>query len=356
MKPHLELNEELRQDTLNLGVGLFAPLKGFLSRKDYEGVLARCELADGSAWTIPVTLDADLDTWKAAKRAGALVLTHQLKPFAELRAEDCFEADYAKDLPRFFGTKDKAHPRFKKELLRHRWRIGGRVKLLEPAPSDWLDPAKMRAEFARRGWKTVAGFQTRNPVHRAHEHLQRVALDLCDGLFINPLLGWKRPGDFSDLAVLGGYAAMVEGFYPADRVYFAGLRTHMRYGGPREAVFHALIRRNLGCTHFVVGRDHAGVGGYYGRYEAQQFALNLESRLGIKILGIQEPYHCRRCAQIVTRRHCGHADGDVMEISGTLIRKALSAGKNPPAEMMRVEVAAAINSLGAKKFIGPEDA
>lgn len=169
---------------------------------------------------------------------------------------------------------------------------------------DVLDPSVTRKIFADNGWSTIAGFQTRNPIHRAHEHLQRTAMDVCDGLFINPIIGWKKKGDFTQEAVTAAYERMIKEFYPENSVYMAGLKTQMRYAGPREAVFHAMIRRNLGCTHFIIGRDHAGVGGFYGAYDAHSLARRLaaEHDLGIKLLLMHEPYYCKKCGMVVTEK------------------------------------------------------
>jgi len=207
--------------------------------------------------------------------------------------------------------------------------------------------------FALKGWKTIAGFQTRNPVHKAHEHLQRVALEVCDALLINPLLGWKKAGDFSERAVIDGYQTMINEYYAGLNIYFKPLRTPMRYAGPREAIFHAIIRRNLGCTHFIIGRDHAGVGEYYGKYEAQELARKIISKhdLGIELLLLSEPYYCKKCEQIVSDKTCNHSNEYIQKISGTQIRAMLADGKRPSNIFMRPEVADSIIKLEDNKFI-----
>jgi len=216
-----------------------------------------------------------------------------------------------------------------------------------------LSSEKTKKFFKDKGWKTIVGFQTRNPVHRAHEHLQRIGLELCDGLFINPLIGWRKAGDFSEDAVMKAYECMIEKYYPADRVHLAGLRTYMRYAGPREAVFHAIIRKNLGCTHFIIGRDQAGTGEYYGKYEAQDLARKLKENgdLGIELLLLKGPYFCAQCDQIVSEKHCGHGEGSVFPVSGTLIREALIRNERPDERFMRPEIADVLISLGQDKFI-----
>ena len=179
---------------------------------------------------------------------------------------------------------------------------------------DSLKPSETKMLFDSRKWKTIVGFQTRNPIHKAHEYLQRLGLEMCDGLFINPLVGWKKSGDFTQEAVMAAYEVMIERFYPSDRVYLAGLKTQMRYAGPREAIFHALIRRNLGCTHFIIGRDHAGVGNFYGEYDAHKLASELISKydLGIELVLTREPYYCEACKEIVTDKSYRNADAKMI--------------------------------------------
>ena len=253
------------------------------------------------------------------------------------------------DLEKVFKTREMKHPGVKKEKERSPYRIGGKVTLLKREFLDGsLNPATTKRIFREKRWKTVVGFQTRNPIHKAHEHLQRMGLEICDGLFINPIIGWKKIGDFSEEAVLAAYETMVQEFYPRERVYMAGLRTQMRYAGPREAVFHALIRRNLGCTHFIIGRDHAGVGGYYGIYEAHDFARSLaeQHKLGIKLILAREPYYCKKCGQVVTDNTCGHYDTERVEISGTIIRQYISDGFMPDEIMLRREIFDTISKCG----------
>jgi len=218
-----------------------------------------------------------------------------------------------------------------------------------------LSPAETRALFERKGWKTVAGFQTRNIPHRAHEYLQRVALELVDGLFIQPLVGRKKRGDFAPEAILTAYRSLIEGFYPADQVHLDILTTAMRYAGPREAVFHAIIRRNYGCTHFIVGRDHAGVGDFYGKYDAHQLTQRFDGELGIEILRLKGPFHCAICDTIATENSCPHettSPGAVTHISGTDMRAMLSGGRDPEPHLMRWQL---IETLRGQPLFIEED-
>jgi len=343
-----DLNDELLQDFINIATGLFYPLRGFMDRKDYDGVLESCTLKNGGIFPLPITLDVDQKTYDAAGSGGILALIYQSEEIGSIVMEDRFEIAPEADALAVFKTADKTHPGVDKELKRFPWRIGGSVRLTSTKfNGESLDPAVSRQEFKSRGWKTVAGFQTRNPVHRAHEHLQRIGLELCDGLFINPITGWKKKGDFSEAAVMASYKKMISVFYPQDRVYLQGLRTQMRYAGPREAVFHAIIRRNAGCTHFIIGRDHAGVGNYYGQYEAHELArkLSVQGDLGIELLLLKEPYYCTTCGQMVSESTCAHSATERVEVSGTLIRKAFAKGEIPDARMMRPEISQCLLEL-----------
>lgn len=259
-----------------------------------------------------------------------------------------------KDIFKLFNTTDDKHPGVNKELNRSRLRVGSKIiKFNSAILKNSLNPSEKKKIFKEKKWNSVVGFQTRNPIHKAHEYLQRVGLEICDGLFINPLVGWKKRGDFSESAINAGYKVMINQFYPKTRVHFDQLKTQMRYAGPREAIFHALIRRNLGCTHFIIGRDHAGVGSYYGIYEAQEFAKKITKTndLGLELLLIKEPYYCSICDGIVTQNHCDHYKSNRLEISGTIIRKDLSEGKIPDDRMMRPEVSKEILNLKTDIFV-----
>lgn len=340
------INEETLQDVINIETGLLAPLKGFMGADDFRSVVDRCRLADGQVFTLPITLDVPPEQFEKIGVGDVLTLEYDGRPVAELDTESKFIMT-DEDIAAVFRTSDNAHPGVRKERERSACRVGGTVRLTDHSLLDGaLKPEDTKAVFAEKGWKTVVGFQTRNPIHKAHEHIQRIGLEVCDGLFINPIVGWKKTGDFTQEAVMAAYGRMIEEFYPKDRVHIAGLKTQMRYAGPREAVFHAIIRRNLGCTHFIIGRDHAGVGGYYGAYDAHALARELESDLGIHLLLTREPYYCKKCGQIVTDKHCSHYDTDRIEISGTIIRKYIGDGYIPDEIMLRKEIFDAILNCG----------
>lgn len=354
MKLSFELPAELLDDFVNLSTGLFAPLAGFMNSREHRSVLDAMELPGGEVWTLPVTLDVDRATFLKATRSGQLFLTHKGELAGLVRIEDCYVIDPEETCFKVFKTAEPAHPGAAKELRRSPYRVAGPVELLNPSfLRGHLHPGQTSGLFAARGWRTVAGFQTRNPIHRAHEFQQSLALEICDGLFINPIAGWKKPGDFSEKAVRAAYERMLRHHYPKGRVHFESLRTPMRYAGPREAIFHALIRRNAGCTHFIIGRDHAGVGQYYGTYEAHDLARSLtkEKHLGICLLLFKEPFYCRECETVVNEDLCSHGDFHKLEISGSAIRQRIADGKTPDPRIMRPDIADAILACGNEMFV-----
>lgn len=346
-----EINTELLQDLINIETGLFHPLEGFMNSKDYHCVVNDMKLADGTIWTIPITLDIDEENFHKIINIDELILTFNAIDVALLQIEDMFKVDQ-NDIVKIYKTDDSNHPGVQKELERAPFRVGGKTTLLDKTLlKNSLNPKMTKAYFQSKGWNTIVGFQTRNVVHRAHEYLHRIGLEFCDALFINPLVGWKKIGDFSEIAVESGYKTMIEKYYTHLNVYFATLKTPMRYAGPREAIFHAILRKNLGCTHFIIGRDHAGVGDYYGKYEAHEFAKELlkTNALGIELLLLKEPYYCNVCEQMVSENCCAH--DDIVRISGTKIRDMLSKAQIPSKIYMREEVAQTIINLKEDMFI-----
>lgn len=342
MTEFVEIDEEILQDIINIETGLLHPLKGFMNERDFKSVVNSYIISDGQVFTIPITLDVPEDA--LLETGQTLCLLFDGKHVADMKVDDIYYVTDA-DIEKIFCTLNTDHPGVKKEKERSRRRVGGTVTLTDKnLLQDALKPCEVKKVFKDKGWKTVVGFQTRNPIHKAHEHLQRIGLEICDGLFINPIIGWKKKGDFTQEAVMAAYEKMVEEFYPKGSVYMAGLKTQMRYAGPREAVFHAIIRRNLGCTHFIIGRDHAGVGGFYGAYDAHKLVRELSEKydLGIQLLLLHEPYYCKKCGMVVSEKNCSHYDTDRMEISGTIIRKYISEGTIPDEIMLRKEIFEAI--------------
>ena len=329
-------------DVSNIAEGVFSPLAGFLAEMDYRSVVEHMHLESGAPWTLPITLEVpEEQVAEVAKRSEIELRDTQGGRVATMEVEEVFRVDQERDILRIFGTSDASHPGVAAELGKSEFRVGGPVKRIEqsrPIIAEHAHPPSVVKEMIRAaGWKTVAGFQTRNPVHRAHEYLHRLAMELTEGVFLQPIVGWKKSGDIAPDGVVGTYELMVDEFYPRGKVLLGTLSTAMWYAGPREAVFHAIIRRNFGCTHFIVGRDHAGVSDYYGKYEAQDLVREFTD-LGIEILCCCGPYYCPSCGGVVTEKTCGHGEKVSLSVSGTKVRSLLSRGERPQAEVMRPEV------------------
>ena len=324
---------------------------------EFNSVITKMRLSSGEPFTLPVVFDVDKDFAKQARTASSVQLIYLGITVGELIPESVYTCDKKVTAKHIYGTDQRKHPGVERFYDSGDWFIGGKTTLLERVDHEFskyeLTPEESRRKFKELGWKKIVGFQTRNVPHRAHEYLQRVALEQCDALFINPLVGWKKKGDFSEEAVNDGYEAMLQHFYVNLNVHFDTLKTPMRYAGPREAIFHAIIRRNLGCTHFIIGRDHAGVQNYYGKYEAHELAQSIIDKhdIGIKLLLLKEPFYCQKCSQIVSDNTCGHQEKFIKRISGTQIRSMLSKNEYPDELFMRKEIADAIIRLGSRKFI-----
>jgi ATP sulfurylase/adenylyl-sulfate kinase len=337
--PSVEVSPRDHTDAYMLSTGALAPLGGFMGAADYHAVLEEGRLAGGAPFTIPVVLR--LDGLVAAEE---LALTRGGEPVALLRVGEVFHPDPEAEAQRVYGTAEGAHPGV--ALLRAAGAIAvaGEVVLLRRPPTAFADydltPGEVRAERAARGWRTMVGFQTRNPVHRAHEYLQKVALESIEGLLLHPLVGETKPGDIPADLRMRCYEALLAGYYPAERTLLATNPAWMRYAGPREAVFHAIVRRNFGCTHFIVGRDHAGVGSYYGTYDAQRFFDRYQpGELGIEILRFENTFYCAACGAMASTRTCPHPPEARLTLSGTRVRELLARGDGLPAEFTRPEIA-----------------
>jgi sulfate adenylyltransferase len=348
----LYISNDTVLEVYNITTGAFSPLKGFMDSADYKNVVEKMRLSNGKPWTIPITLDVAEEKVNKLTKAEKIVLKDiKDTEIAELIIEDIYKVNFSNDIKKVFLTEDKSHPGIAKEISRSVYRVGGPIHILkknyELLPAYSLSPQETKKKFTQKGWETITGFQTRNPIHRAHEYLQRIAMEITDGLFIQPLVGWKKSDDFSPEAIIKSYEKMIDKFYPKNKIVMGVLTTPMRYAGPREAIFHAIIRRNHGCTHFIVGRDHAGVGNYYGKYDAHNLCEKFPD-LGIKIIKLAGPYYCKKCANIVTERTCPHSKIDTFAISGTFIRSLLSQGKIPAKEYMRKEIAQVLIDMRKK--------
>jgi sulfate adenylyltransferase len=345
-KKSLILDEEKIREVKNIGRGVFFPLKGFLKKEDFESVVFRMKLKNGAVWPIPIVLDISEKNYQRIKNEKEIVLNDSNgDPVALFENIDIYS--YDKDLfaKNVFGTLDKNHPGVKGMYKMGKYLIGGEIILLNDSkkifPEYNLSPKETKEIFQKKGWKRIVGFQTRNVPHRGHEFLQKYALNKeeIDGLFIQPVIGEKKLKDFKDEFILASYEVLIDRYYPKDRVILGILPLRMRYAGPREAVFHALIRKNFGCTHFIVGRDHAGVGGYYPPLAAQEiFDTFKKEEIGIEILKYPEVVYCSSCKKHIFRNGCRHPEKDKISFSGTKLREKIRQGKQPLFYIIRPEV------------------
>jgi sulfate adenylyltransferase len=343
--PKVPLGPREQADFEMLATGAMSPLTGFVTEKDYRSVLDDMRLSSGLVWSIPVSLSVDDDGLKRIGRADEVALTIGDEPAGILQVEQVFRRDREAEAESVFQTTDRSHPGVAALDRAGDWLLGGRVRAFTVPRHDTFvehrrTPAETRAAFAERGWRKVVGFQTRNPVHRAHEYIQKCALEIVDGLLLHPLVGETKEDDVPADVRMRCYTVLLDGYYPKDRILLSVFPAAMRYAGPKEAIFHALVRKNYGCTHFIVGRDHAGVGRFYGTFDAQKiFERFAPEDLGITPLMFEHAFWCHRCEGMATPKICPHGDEDRLILSGTKVREMLRHGERPPPEFSRPEVA-----------------
>ena len=344
--PRVQLDERASSDLVMIAIGGFSPLTGFMEEADYKSVVANMRLANGLPWSIPITLSVTEEVAEPLQE-GSLVRLDDAKGrfIGVLELTQKYHYDKKWEAINVYRTDEDKHPGVKVVYQQGSINLAGAVWLLErdphpQFPTYQIDPAKSRQQFIDKGWKTIVAFQTRNPIHRAHEYIQKCAMETVDGLFLHPLVGATKEDDIAADVRMRCYEIILEHYYPKDRVILAINPAAMRYAGPREAIFHALIRKNYGCTHFIVGRDHAGVGDYYGTYDAQYIFDEFEpGELGIVPMKFEHAFYCKRTQQMATTKTSPSTPEERVHLSGTKVREMLRRGELPPPEFSRPEVA-----------------
>ncbi len=344
--PKLEINTDLSEDVLNISKGVFSPLEGFLYDNDLESVVKEKRLADDTPWTIPILLDFDKQDIKDLKEGDAVLLTNKENGvLAQLDIDEIYTYDKKTLAQAIYHTKDTDHPGVANVYNMKQLLIGGKITLLDSKTRQFdnynLSPRETRFLFKEKGWREIVAFQTRNPPHIGHEYVQKTALTFVDGVLINPIIGRKKVGDFKDEVILSSYETLMKHYYLKERAVMSILRTSMKYAGPREAIHHAIMRKNFGCTHFIVGRDHAGVGNYYGPYDAHDIFSEFPD-LGIIPVFFRSFSRCTKCDSVVNDKICPHDQKYHINFSGKKIRELLTNGEIPSEDMMRKEVAETI--------------
>mgnify|MGYP005841833459 CR=1 FL=1 len=346
-----------------IAIGAFSPLTGFMTRADYESVVETMYLANGLVWSVPITLPVDEESAAGIGEGDEIALCEPDGGDGHLlglmEVQEKFAYDKEREAREVYRTTEDAHPGVARLYAQGPVLLGGPITLVnrpldQSFPEFRHDPAQTRRMFAQRGWRRIVAFQTRNPIHRAHEYIQKTALEVVDGLLLHPLVGETQPGDIPAEVRMQSYQAILRDYYPPDRVILGVFPAAMRYAGPREAIFHALCRKNYGCTHFIVGRDHAGVGNYYGTYDAQLIFDEFKpEEIGVIPLFFEHAFYCRKCGTVVTAKTCPHDSSEHVFLSGTQVRAMLERGEAPPPEFTRPEVAQILiegYKLSSKEF------
>lgn len=342
----LVVDARVAADLTLIATGAYSPLAGFMLREDYNEVVNNLHLANGLPWPIPITLPVRREEAAQLTWCEDVALVNAAGEYLSLiHVEDIYPYDKNREADRVYRTREDGHPGVRRLYEQGEVLLGGKITdLAEDRPHDlfsrhYLTPQASRRAFAARGWQSVVAFQTRNPIHRSHEYIQKCALELVDGLFLHPLVGETKSDDIPAEVRLRCYEALLENYYPRNRTVLSVFPAAMRYAGPREAVFHALVRKNYGATHFIVGRDHAGVGHYYGPYDAQRIFTEFdEEAIGIKPLFFDHTFYCRDCGQVASEKTCNHEPDARLQLSGTKVRELLRAGQPLPEEFTRPEI------------------
>jgi len=352
----LPIDKDAILDVHKLSIGAFYPLKGFMNKKDFISVIRRMHLADGHIWPIPIVLPVPEEKVKPLRGARSVTLVdRRLRPIADMKVESLYRQDKKLRCVKVYGTSDVRHPGVHAVLNQPQYLIGGIIQKTYPTLKAYINkieltPSETKRIFKKRRWKTVAAFHTRNIPHTAHEYLQKCALEITDGLLIHPIIGVKKSGDFTDEIIIAAYKAFVGNCIPKNRVVFTPFSRRSEYAGPREAILHAIERKNYGCTHMIIGRDHAGVHDFYDKYASHRIFDDLED-IGITPLRFNGPFYCRRCGKIATIKTCPHDPVFHMQVSGTRIREELNMGRSPRKEFLNQKISCVVKSMLKKEKI-----
>jgi sulfate adenylyltransferase len=344
----VQIDADLANDIENIADGIFSPLEGFLVREDFEKVVTKGRLSNDLAWTIPIVLDADKETAAKMKDAKDVALSLNGTNFAILHVQDVYTFDKNTTAKGVYGTTDQKHPGVAKTMSMKEYLVGGKIDYLKrpaetPIRRYRKTPSETREQFQKAGWKTIVAFQTRNVPHVAHEMLQKASLNTHDGLFVNPLIGKKKSGDYKDEVIVASYETLIKYYYPQNRCYLGTLHTEMRYAGPKEAIHHSIMRKNFGCTNIIIGRDHAGVGNYYDPFAAQKIFEEYPD-IGIEPIFFSAFFYCRKCLSFASERNCPHGEEFQEQLSGTKLRTMILEKQNPSEYMIRPEVSKVLMS------------
>jgi sulfate adenylyltransferase len=341
----VQVSHETMVQMFNISTGVLSPLSGFMGKADYENVIDSMRLSNDTPWTIPVLLHVP-ESFNAGGGDEITLVDEAGNPVGILTFEELYSISKKEYAKKVFGTEEEAHPGVAKIYASSDRVVSGKLKSVQrfdkgPFENFTLSPKETRVLFKEKGWKDIIAFQTRNAPHIGHEYVQKTGLAFADGIFINPVLGKKKSGDFTDEVILETYQTLVKNYYPKNSVVLSVLHYEMQYAGPKEAIMHAIMRKNFGCTHIAIGRDHAGVGSYYGPYAAHEIFKEFPD-LGIQAVFFREFFYCNKCAGIANEKICPHLESDRLTFSGTKLRKMFQAGETPPKEFMRPEVSQVI--------------